>query len=152
MTIEKKCSHSAIKHVRFLTDMNTLVIGEHTVYLRYKLAGVLKLLIKNKNNITLREELLQEIWDGNSFTCKAGITHAICKLRKTLSVHVGEGIRITTLSKIGYRLIVDPKIAHIGLSKLDETKTNSTSFTTHLDESHAYLHHDFLSKTNVLIN
>ena len=150
MQVNKSTSHN-IKHVKFLVDMNALIIKDQTIYIRYKLANILKLLIKNKNNITLHEELLKETWDGNSITFKTGITHSICKLRKILADSIGEGIKIITLSKVGYRLVIDTQVVRFEVKTADNNENKSISDNVSKNDSLVYFNHDALSEPIGLI-
>ena len=62
-------------------------------------------MVTNKHRLVSRDELIENVWDGNSYTGTKAVTHSVCKLRKTF-VELGEkSISIKTLPKRGYALI-----------------------------------------------
>ena len=80
---------------------------ETSVYLRSKLNEVLIYMISNKHRLVSRDELIENVWDGNWYTGANAVTHSVCKLRKTF-VELGEkDITIKTLPKRGYALIAN---------------------------------------------
>ncbi|MGX5175565.1 winged helix-turn-helix domain-containing protein [Aliikangiella sp. IMCC44653] len=77
-----------------------------TVYLRNKLNEVLFYMMINKQRVISREELIQKVWHGNYYTGEKGVTHSVCKLRKTLQQMGVEEIQIKTFPKQGYAITV----------------------------------------------
>lgn len=77
-----------------------------TVYLRNKLNEVLFHMVSNPDRVVSRNELIEKVWHGNYYTGVKGVTHTVCKLRKTLSVLGSEQIKIQTLPKRGYTLSI----------------------------------------------
>ncbi len=87
-------------------DAQTLSTEDSSTRLRSKLCLVLEYLVVNKNRLIPREELIAQIWQGNSYTGEQAVTHSICHLRKLLN-SLGNGTtRIDTIPKRGYRLLV----------------------------------------------
>ena len=71
--------------------------------LRDKLWNVLVCLLENKSFLISRNELIEQFWDGNSFTGEQGTTHAICHLRKIFKQYNIDAT-IMTIPKRGYVL------------------------------------------------
>ncbi len=87
-------------------DTQTLSTTNTSVRLRSKLCLVLEFLVKNKNRLIAREELIEHIWKGNTYTGQQAVTHSICHLRKLLT-SLGDGTAlIDTIPKRGYRFYV----------------------------------------------
>ncbi len=90
-------------------DVNLQKLSSDTrsVYLRNKLNEVLYHMISNRHQFVSREELIQKVWAGNYCTGRKGVTHSVCKLRKTF-VNLGEKqVSIKTIPKSGYALITN---------------------------------------------
>ncbi len=85
------------------TNQSLTTNGE-TVYLRNKLNEVLFHMLANNQRVVSREELIQKVWHGNYYTGVKGLTHSVCKLRKTLNDLGITQVKIKTLPKQGYRL------------------------------------------------
>ncbi|MBV1908375.1 MAG: helix-turn-helix domain-containing protein [Kangiellaceae bacterium] len=79
----------------------TLTTSSRVRRLRGKLFFVLCNLVNNQNQLVTREKLIDECWNGNSFTGEKAVTHTICQLRKILK-ELNIPMSITTLSKQGY--------------------------------------------------
>ncbi len=108
-------------------DSQTLSAGEGSARLRSKLCLVLEYLVANKNRLIPREELISQIWEGNSYTGKQAVTHSICHLRKLLS-SLGDGsTRIDTIPKRGYRLLV---IQHQTEEEYEDSSSDSSQANT----------------------
>jgi DNA-binding winged helix-turn-helix (wHTH) protein len=89
------------------TSTQYLSSAKSSVYLRSKLNEVLIYMISNKHRPVSRDELIQNVWDGNFYTGPNAVTHCVCKLRKTLADLGEKNISIRTLPKRGYALIAD---------------------------------------------
>jgi len=81
--------------------------GQETIYLRNKLNEVLFHMVANNHRVVSREELIEKVWQGNHYTGVKGVTHSVCKLRKTFQELGADNIHIHTFPKQGYALSVD---------------------------------------------
>jgi DNA-binding winged helix-turn-helix (wHTH) protein len=84
-----------------------ITAGEETVYLRNKLNELLFYLVVNNHRVISRDELIDTIWHGNYYTGIKGVTHSVCKLRKTLQQLGVKNIQICTFPKQGYALTIN---------------------------------------------
>ncbi len=97
---------------RLIFDINlqSLRMGEETISLTDKECRILMLLNRNIGQLTLREELIQEVWTDEGVITGRSLDMFISKLRKKLSVD--PDLRITNIHGKGYRLeIVNDAIA-----------------------------------------
>lgn len=85
----------------------SLSSNNETVYLRQKLNEVLFQMVTKQSRLVSRNELIEKVWDGNFYTGVKGVTHSVCKLRKTFSELGATQVNIMTLPKQGYSLRVD---------------------------------------------
>jgi len=94
----------------FDTTHQSLRMGEETISLTDKECRILTLLNRNIGRLTLREELIQEVWTDEGVITGRSLDMFISKLRKKLSDD--PVLRITNVHGKGYRLeIVDDSIA-----------------------------------------
>ena len=84
-----------------------LASDDETVYLRNKLNEVLFHMVTNSRRVVSRTELIEKVWDGNYYTGVKGVTHTVCKLRKTLSDLGADNVSIRTYPKQGYALSIN---------------------------------------------
>lgn len=104
---------------RFLFDATTrrLVDSESSgqgagEQLSVKTAAVLQRLAEAGGDVVLRERLITEVWDGNTYTGSRALTHAVWQLRRALDdAPADQGApadeaasAIQTISKTGYQL------------------------------------------------
>lgn len=80
--------------------------------LRPKVMQVLACLIANGGRLVTRDELIDEVWEGNHFVGENGLTDAIWQLRKHLDEDGQHAPYIQTIPKKGYRLLVTPAENH----------------------------------------
>lgn len=93
-------------------DQQMIQLGEQNIHLRQKLMLVLQALIQNNGRLISRDSLIDQIWRGNYYTGKKGLTHTICLLRRILNLDIKQSVRIITIPKRGYRLEVSPNSTH----------------------------------------
>jgi DNA-binding winged helix-turn-helix (wHTH) protein len=90
----------------FDTTHQRLRIGEETISLTDKECRILTLLNRNIGRLTLRDELIQEVWTDEGVITGRSLDMFISKLRKKLNAD--PDLRITNIHGKGYRLeIVD---------------------------------------------
>lgn len=70
---------------------------------------VLCILIKNYHRYVSREELIEQVWQGNFYVGEKGVTNTIWLLRKAFS-EFDNTEYISTKRGLGYRLVVEPKV------------------------------------------
>jgi hypothetical protein len=89
---------------RFVFDSanQKLRIGEETILLTDKEYKILTLLNRNIGQLTLREDLIQEVWTDEGVITGRSLDMFISKLRKKLSAD--PSLRITNVHGKGYRL------------------------------------------------
>lgn len=73
--------------------------------LRNKAMEVLVLLASAGGRVVLREEIIEQVWDGNEFVAGKGITNTIWTLRQSLGDTAETPQYIETIAKRGYRLL-----------------------------------------------
>ncbi|MCG8464311.1 MAG: winged helix-turn-helix domain-containing protein [Xanthomonadales bacterium] len=71
--------------------------------LNWKNFSVLMQLLDQQNKLVTREQLIEQVWEGNFLVGDKAISTAIWKLRKVLE---GSSVSIDTIPKKGYRLSV----------------------------------------------
>jgi DNA-binding winged helix-turn-helix (wHTH) protein len=97
-------SNSALTIGRFVFDTThqCLKMGNETISLTDKECKILMLLNRNIGSLTLREDLIQEVWTDEGVITGRSLDMFISKLRKKLS---GDpDLRITNVHGKGYRL------------------------------------------------
>ncbi|RCX16118.1 DNA-binding response OmpR family regulator [Anaerobacterium chartisolvens] len=78
-----------------------LIYGNQSIELTRNELRIMRLLIENKNNIVSREQLMQALWDSDSFIDGNTLTVNINRLRRKLE-DIGLSDFITTKKGIGY--------------------------------------------------
>ena len=86
----------------FDTTNQSLKMGEETISLTDKECRILTLLNRNMGRLTLREELIQEVWTDEGVITGRSLDMFISKLRKKLSDD--PDLRIANVHGKGYRL------------------------------------------------
>jgi len=77
--------------------------------MQLKVIEVLCYLAKKFPRVVSREELFDNVWDGNCYVGDKALTNAVWILRKHLQGADGEHEVIETIRKVGYRLLVEPE-------------------------------------------
>jgi DNA-binding winged helix-turn-helix (wHTH) protein len=93
---------------------NEIVVMENgnkkSIKVENQLMRILLLLVKHDGELVEKETFIREIWDGNNFVGEQALTKNIFKLRELLKKNnIEKDIRIETIPKKGYRLIVSAK-------------------------------------------
>jgi DNA-binding winged helix-turn-helix (wHTH) protein len=93
---------------RFVFDAanQTLTAGDETIVLTDKECRILTLLNRNFGRLTLRDELIQEVWTDEGVITGRSLDMFISKLRKKLSDD--PDLRITNVHGKGYKLEIIP--------------------------------------------
>ena len=82
-------------------------VGERVHRLALKPMLVLLRLLKDQGQVVSRQQLIDEVWEGNSYVAPRGINNAIWQLRKVLGT---SPLNIETVPKQGYRLLSAERI------------------------------------------
>ncbi len=90
----------------FDTAHQRLKLGDEIISLTDKECKVLTLLSRNLGRLTLREDLIQEVWTDEGVITGRSLDMFISKLRKKLSAD--PDLRITNIHSKGYRLEIIP--------------------------------------------
>lgn len=99
-----------IGKVIFDNMSQTMRLGDETISLTDKETKILTLLNRNIGRLTLREELIQEVWTDEGVITGRSLDMFISKLRKKLSID--PDLRITNVHGKGYRLeILDGSVS-----------------------------------------
>ena len=83
-------------------------VSSEKVSIQPKFIEVLSYLARQYPEVVTREELIDNIWEGNSYVGSKALTNAIWHLRKHLNQEVGGDNAIETVRKMGYRLLIEP--------------------------------------------
>jgi len=95
--------------------------------LQPKWIEVLNYLVENHPRIIPREELIEKIWDGNSYVGEKSLTNVIWNLRNSFKKEDEAQEVIETIRKAGYRLFVEPiTIEHEDNSKASNNAIESS--------------------------
>jgi DNA-binding winged helix-turn-helix (wHTH) protein len=74
-----------------------------SMHLRSKLWQVLSLLVNSSDSLIKRDDLIEQVWQGNFLTGPQGLTHTICHLRRIIK-KLDLPLNIITIPKRGYVL------------------------------------------------
>jgi len=74
-----------------------------------KFIDVLSYLASHYPRIIPRDELIEEIWQGNVYVGKKALTNAVWNLRKNLTPACPDEEVIETIRNVGYRLLIEPQ-------------------------------------------
>lgn len=77
----------------------TLVCGDVQHRLNAKMVELLRCLYEQPGRTVTREELINDVWNGNRFVGQRGLTNVVWQLRQCLGADA-----ISTVAKVGYRL------------------------------------------------
>lgn len=91
-------------------DENKVVRDEQEHVLQPKFIELLNCLVNHYPSAVTREELIDNIWDGNHFVGEKALTNAVWHLRKTFKELDPELLYIETIRKTGYRLTLPPTV------------------------------------------
>ena len=87
----------------------TLQLGEQKLTLQPKFIEVLAYLAQQHPELVTRQQIIDEIWDGNGYVGEKALTNAIWHLRKSLKKLDPENEYIETIRKTGYRILFEPQ-------------------------------------------
>jgi Tol biopolymer transport system component/DNA-binding winged helix-turn-helix (wHTH) protein len=82
--------------------------GAEKQSIQAKFIEVLCYLAKHAPRVIPRDELINNIWQGNEYVGEKALTNAIWHLRHNLKGADGENEIIETIRKVGYRLLITP--------------------------------------------
>ncbi len=86
-------------------SQNKLTLSCHgqTTELSKTEAGVIRVMFQNYPNVVSREELLNEIWDDDSFVEENTLNVTISRIRKRLE-NIGSNLAVKPVRGVGYRI------------------------------------------------
>jgi len=87
---------------------HTLVCDEVSISLQPKFIELLCYLAEQQPELLTRQQIIDHVWDGNSYVGEKALTNAIWHLRKAFKELDSEEEYIETVRKSGYRLLVEP--------------------------------------------
>ena len=96
----KKEKEYNFKNIKIKEEARTVYKNEEIVYLAPKEYELFILLVKNKNRVLTRDEILNKVWDINAQIETRTVDYHIQQLRKKLDLKEN----IVTVNKIGYIL------------------------------------------------
>jgi DNA-binding response OmpR family regulator len=88
-------------------DLHNLTAGSKTVTLTHTETHLLEFLIKNKEQILTREQILTKVWGVNSIVEDGNLDNFIYLVRRRLRT-VGCKAQIKTIHTVGYQLVECP--------------------------------------------
>lgn len=111
--------NSVIKIGNFVfdEDYRVLKLNNQQFELRNKLFAIMSFLAYSQGKLIPRDVIVKSIWKNNEHVGQKSLTHAICMLRKIFNEDPQQSVQIITISKTGYRLVVN------------DTKNDSPGFT-----------------------
>ena len=95
--------------------------------LQPKWIEVLNYLVENHPRIIPREELIEKIWDGNSYVGEKSLTNVIWNLRNSFKKEDETQEIIETIRKAGYRLFVAPITIELAENSIAGNNANESS-------------------------
>lgn len=95
--------------------------------LQPKFVEVLNYLAENYPKIIPREELIEHVWQGNTYVGEKALTNTIWHLRKKLNNKVHSTEVIGTVRKVGYRLLVEPQLTVTAQEKIVHLSPQTTA-------------------------
>ncbi|WP_299802054.1 winged helix-turn-helix domain-containing protein [uncultured Shewanella sp.] len=102
------------------------------VSIQPKFIEVLSYLARQYPKVVTREELIDNIWEGNSYVGSKALTNAIWHLRKQLNRDAGGEQGIETVRKMGYRLLLEPEFNDADLVEKPDLFQQAQSTITRL--------------------
>ncbi|TQV73692.1 response regulator transcription factor [Aliikangiella marina] len=91
----------------FDEDYRVLRLNNHTFELRNKLFSIMSFLAYSDGKLIPRDVIINSIWRNNEHVGQKSLTHSICMLRKIFNQDPEQSVQIITISKTGYRLVVN---------------------------------------------
>ncbi|NVO19982.1 MAG: response regulator transcription factor [Bacteroidetes bacterium] len=88
----------------FTPSQQQLVLGTNVQSLTHREAQLLAYLLRNKDHILKRDDILMEVWGNDHFFASRSLDVFISRLRKILKAD--PSIRIENIHNIGYRLTI----------------------------------------------
>jgi Tol biopolymer transport system component/DNA-binding winged helix-turn-helix (wHTH) protein len=93
----------------FVDPINhALTRDNEEIILAAKVMAVLEHVARNHERLVTREELIDSIWDGNSYVGEKALNNAIWRIRRALNDKSGDFEIIRTVPKTGYQLQATP--------------------------------------------
>lgn len=90
----------------FEPSLNRLSRGDEIVRIEPQVASLLSFLTRYPGRVVSKEEIVQSVWEGR-FIADSALTRTMAELRRALGDDAHEPRYIETISKRGYRLLVE---------------------------------------------
>ena len=105
--VQKKSSNISIHSGSFfdLRKGSIVLKNGQEYFLEHRLKDFFTILLQNKNDVVTRAELMNFVW-GDIVVNEESVTKAAYDLRKFFELHQLTGVRLITISKLGYKLEV----------------------------------------------
>ena len=88
---------------------NTIYKGDKKQIIQPKYMELLVYLVNQYPSPVTREQIIQEVWDGNNYVGENALNNAVWNLRKAFATLLPNVVIIETIRKTGYRLLEEPK-------------------------------------------
>ena len=90
----------------------SLTTATDKVTLQPKFIDVLAFLAERHPEVVTRQQIIDEVWDGNGYVGEKALTNAIWHLRKAFKQLDPSKEYVDTIRKTGYRILVTPHFHH----------------------------------------
>ncbi len=90
---------------------HSLSYGDEDYQVPAKVMAVLVVLAQNHERLVTREELIDVVWDGNSYVGEKALNNAVWRIRQVLGKNADGSEYVKTTPKTGYQLTVVPRFS-----------------------------------------
>ena len=94
----------------FDEDYRVLRLQKQQFELRNKLFSIMSFFAYSDGKLIPRDVIIHSIWKNNEHVGQKSLTHAICMLRKIFNQDPQQSVQIITISKTGYRLVINNNV------------------------------------------
>lgn len=98
-------SSGTIGNSKVYFDRLIIKRGNEEIFLTNKEAGILQLLYKNRGKVVSREDIINEVWNGDTYITERVIDTNVVSIRKKLNDTGKKPKYIKTVFGIGYKLV-----------------------------------------------
>ena len=119
-----------IKQFVFCEDKQHLISENDAIQLEPRQAEVLAYFCRNPEKLISRDELVEDVWQGQAVTDNA-VNRIIAKLRKSLGDSAKQSDFIVTLPRKGYRFVASVNLIEEAQPQDAQPKTKTASLSNH---------------------
>ncbi len=99
-----------MKNLKFNPEEGKIILekmdGQHPIHLDFQLTKLLDILLQNENELVVKQELVEYVWQDNKLVGQEALPKNIWRLRKIINENqLQDLIQIKTIPKRGYKLI-----------------------------------------------